>query len=228
MRVPCRRTKGHWRSSLSWRSFWFDSTSIFLFRWTARVDWRRCPARTEDCPAHTSVFISTTTTATTFIQATVSRAYTYHQNNVGLRVQSSGYGHALLLPAAQGYTPFADNRPLFVRQYVDVRAQCTSVHDPLEPRLVVLVAEHDVLQDRSVQQPRPLRHVRHTRASFQVHLAEQTVHFAEHSEQHRRLAATDFTGYYRQFTCARLSIPIGVNYYAHILYALYETICAGF
>jgi len=104
------------------------------------------------------------------------------------------------LAAAQRYAPFADYRPLFVGQYVDVGAQCARVDHSSEPRLVVLVAEDDVLQNRSVQQPRALRHVRYRRPLFEVHLTEQTVHLAEQSEQHRRLAATDFTGYYRQFT----------------------------
>jgi len=105
------------------------------------------------------------------------------------------------LAAAQRYAPFADYRPLFVGQYVDVGAQSARVDHPSEPRLVVLVAEHDVLQNRSVQQPRALRHVRHRRRpSFEVHFAEQTVHLAEESEQHRRLAAAHFAGYYRQLT----------------------------
>lgn len=125
----------------------------------------------------------------------------YHQNDISLRVQSSGYRDSLLLTAAQSYSPLADYRPFFVRQYIDVRAQSARVDHSFEPRLVVLVPEHDVFQNRSVQQPRPLRHVRHRRASFEVYFSEQTVHFPEQSQQHRRLSAADLACDYRQFAC---------------------------
>lgn len=139
----------------------------------------------------------------TFVLCYLGITVDYHQNNIGLWVEGSGYGDPLLLTATEGYTPFADYRPLLVRQNVDVRTQGACVDHPFEPRLVVLVAEDDVFQNGSVQQPRSLWHVRHSRFSFEVHLAEQTIHLAEQSEQHRRFAASHFTGYYRQFTCAR-------------------------
>jgi len=105
---------------------------------------------------HVNEFFIRKADASAFVQIRVNA---YHENNISVAVESSSHGSSLLLSATQIDTPLADPGQISTGKHVQIRLKGARLQYVAVPSRSIGRTEENVVSERRVLEPRPLRHI---------------------------------------------------------------------